>query len=358
MNNPLAEDLDHVLQHTAGLWDEFRGQRVFLAGGTGFIGCWLLESLLWANDRFNLGVRVTLLSRDPGRFRRKAPHLADNGAVHLVQGDVKSFVFPEGSFSHVIHAATESSTIFRDRDPLSMAATIIDGTRHVLTFVVNSGAKELLFISSGAVYGRQPAALERIPEEFDRAPDPEDPSATYGLAKRMAEHLCVLHAAQGGFEAKIARCFAFHGPYLPLDGHFAIGNFLRDALAGGPIIVKGDGTSVRSYLYAADLVIWLYSILCRGVSARAYNVGGETPVSISDLAVTVAKAVHSPGQVVIEKTGLEIGSAGRRYVPSTGRARQELALEERISLREGIERSACYLSRLKDGGRDKRRAEA
>lgn len=358
MSNPLADDLDHILQHTMGLWDEFRGQSVFVTGGTGFIGCWLLEALLWASDRLQLGTQVTILSRAPGRFRQKAPHLASHGAVTLLEGDVKTFAFPEQPFSHVIHAATESSTILLDKTPIAMAATIIDGTRRVLEFAAVSGAKKLLFTSSGAVYGPQPADLDRISEEYIGSPDPEDPSATYGLAKRMAEHLCVLYAASGGFEAKIARCFAFHGPYLPPDGHFAIGNFLRDALAGRPIIVQGDGTPLRSYLYAADLAIWLYAILCRGRNARAYNVGGEIPISIADLARTMVKLVHSSGEVMVKGTCLDSGSAGKRYIPSTVRARRDLALEEWIPLREGIERSTKHFSRLNKGGRNMRGAEA
>src|SRR5712664_1345529 len=101
------QDMDHILSHTRELWKDLRGRSVFLTGGTGFVGAWLLESLLWANDKLDLGVCVVVLTRNPERFREKAPHLAGHSAVRLLGGNVVGFDFPEGSFPFVIHAATE-----------------------------------------------------------------------------------------------------------------------------------------------------------------------------------------------------------------------------------------------------------
>src|SRR5579883_949281 len=110
MENPLSGDLDHVLNHTADLWDELRGRRIFITGGTGFFGCWLLESFAWANDKLGLDAQALVLTRNPQAFREKAPHLAHHRAIQLHPGYIRTFAFPEGCFSHVIHAATESST--------------------------------------------------------------------------------------------------------------------------------------------------------------------------------------------------------------------------------------------------------
>ena len=358
---PIAqEDLDHILAHTVGLWEELRGQRVFLTGGTGFFGCWLLESFCHANRELALNATATVLTRNPDAFTQKAPHLASDPAIHIHAGDVRSFTFPPDDHAFIIHAATDSGGQQGASRALDLLDTIVEGTRHTLDFARTRGTRKFLLTSSGAVYGKQPSNLIHIPEDHHGAPDPLLAASNYGEGKRMAEHLCALYGAEAAqktpekvgfvnendseshsFACKIARCFAFVGPHLPLDAHFAIGNFMRDAMAGNAIEIGGDGTPHRSYLYAADLMIWLWTILFRGQPSRAYNVGSEDSLSIQQLAQAAADALHPSLRIHVAKRAIP-GAPISRYVPSTQRAQHELGLSQRISLVDAMQRTARW----------------
>lgn len=336
--NPLAADLDHVLAHTRSLWEELRGQRIFIAGGTGFFGCWLLESFAWANDKLGLNASALVLTRNVESFRKKAPHLASHPAIQFQTGDICSFEFPKGNFSHIIHAATEASAKLIEENPLLMFDTIVEGTRRTLEFARHSGAKKILLASSGAVYGRQPSEVRHLSEDCTGGPDVAEARSAYGEGKRAAEMLCAIYAKQHGLEPKIARCFAFVGPYLPLDIHFAIGNFIRDSLAGVAIRINGDGTPLRSYLYAADLAVWLWTILFLGQPCRPYNVGSEIDLTIQEIARAVAVATRPAVAVLVAREPVP-GKPVERYIPATQRAQIELGLKEHFGLAESIQRT-------------------
>ena len=342
MTNPLADDLDHVLDRTRGLWEELRGGRLFITGGTGFFGCWLLESFAWANDALGLGAEAVVLTRNAAAFGRKAPHLAGRADLRLQSGDVRDFAFPAGPFTHVIHAATDASVSLNTDAPLTMFDTIVQGTRRTLDFARQCGlgvTPKVLLTSSGAVYGRQPPDLSHTPEEYGGAPDALDPHSAYAQGKRVAEYLAGVYHRQHGLPVKIARGFAFVGPYLPLDVHFAAGNFLHDGLRGGPVRVGGDGTPYRSYLYAADLAVWLWTLLFRAAPCRPYNVGGEEAVSIAELAYCIAAHFGVGVQIAKDATP---GRPAERYVPDARRAREELGLRTWISLPDAVARTARW----------------
>lgn len=341
--NPLAEDLDDVVEGMGSLWDDLRGARLFITGGTGFFGCWLLETLLWANDRLGLEASAVVLTRDAKAFSGSAPHLASHRALTLHAGDVRTFAFPTGAFTHIVHAATASSAPV---PPDEMFDTIVTGTRRTLEFARFSGARRFLLTSSGAVYGVQPPDVANISEDYVGAPDCTDPRNAYGEGKRAAEMLCAVYASST-LQPTIARCFAFVGPYLPLDAHFAVGNFIRDALAGGPIRIRGDGTSLRSYMYGADLATWLWTILLRGDPMRPYNVGADQPVSIKQLADAVARQFSHEIPVTISFSKAD-ESAGKRYVPSTVRSRVDLGLNMTFDLDPALARTIKWAGVQRD----------
>lgn len=339
--NRLAPDLELIAANTQALWDELRGERLFITGGTGFFGCWLVESFCFVNHQLGLGAEATILTRNPEGFAKKCPHLASDSAVHLYAGDVRNFVFPAGKFAYVIHAATEASAKQAADAPLEMLSTIIAGTEHTLEFATACGAKKFLLTSSGAVYGKQPANLTHVPESYLGAPEPLDSANVYAEGKRVSELLCSIYQKQPGLECKIARCWAFCGPHLPLDKHFAIGNFIGDILAGRAIQIHGDGTPRRSYLYAADLTVWLWTMLFRAPALVPFNVGSAYDVSILELAQAVAATLNPKAEIHVARQPVP-RAAPARYVPSVDRAREVLGLREITSLEEAIRRTAKW----------------
>jgi dTDP-glucose 4,6-dehydratase len=316
MSHELKQDIEHVLAHTGPLWERLAGTNILLTGGTGFVGSWLLECFVWANQHLSLNARIYVLTRDAQAFRNKKAHLAHDPSVTILQGDLRTYRFPQQSFHYVIHAAAE-----------------MESTQRVLEMAKTCGTGRLLYTSSGAVYGEQPVDLEKVEEDFGPLPEPATP---YARAKREAEALC-WQAAASGLEVVVARLFAFAGPYLPLDQNFAVGNFIRDARSGGPIRIEGDGTPMRSYLYAADMAIWLWTLLVQGDSARPYNVGSDRAISILDLARTVERVCGPGCGITIAKTARQ-GDKQKRYIPSTERARMQLGLYEWVGLEEAIGR--------------------
>lgn len=336
MANPLAANLEVILDRSESRLRGLKGERLFLTGGTGFFGRWLLETLTWANDRLDLDLRITVLSRDPTGFAHQAPHLGNHSTVDWCHGDVRSFKSPDGQFSFVIHAATAASLPLSQAEPLITFDTIVNGTKRVLEFAIDSDCQAFLLTSSGAVYGPQPVDLSHLSEDYTGAPNPNRRESVYGEGKRAAELLC----AASGLPTKIARGFAFVGPFLPMDAHFAIGNFIRDAVNNRDILVQSDGTAIRSYLYAADLVVWLLAILLDGKSNYPYNVGSDEPVSIRSLAEqTASLAENTKVTIQMESTGLPI----QRYLPSIDRARFELGLDVWTSLDQALKSSFDWL---------------
>ena len=331
-----ADDLKHILVHTAELLRELDGKRIFITGGTGFFGIWLLETIAYANDQLGICVSATVLSRDPQAFLARMPHLAKRGEFGWVLGHPTSFAFPNTPNDYLLHLATATSAHLGTTDAAVMLKTKLASISHVLDFARHAGIRRMLVTSSGAIYGPQPRELSHIPETYTGAPDPLDPVSAYGNGKRLVEQMCALAP---DVEIVIARCFSFIGPHLPLDARFAAGNFIRDALAGGPIKIKGDGSPVRSYLYAADLTIWLITLLLKGRASQAYNVGSDAAVNLAELAQSVARVA---GGMVVDIAKPRSDGSAERYVPAIDKVRTELGLDVRVALESALERSLAW----------------
>src|SRR5258708_1242453 len=187
MDTALKEDLDRILKIiNPFIWDQLQRKRIFITGGTGFFGIWLLESLSHANEVFNLNMEILFLTRNPKEFEKKPRALFSKGFIDYLEGNVKDFQYPRVGFDYIIHAAAESSERLNNDDPLEMMDTIVGGTRNVLEFGRRAGVKRILFISSGAVYGRQPNDVTHITEDILNVPDTLNSKSAYAESKRLA----------------------------------------------------------------------------------------------------------------------------------------------------------------------------
>lgn len=296
---------------------DLRGRRIFLTGGTGFVGRTLLDYFAESAAVHGPEFQVRVMSRTPQAFLQRHPRYGNMSWLSLVQGDLRTFPVAETGFTDVVHAAADTHGV---ADKAAWMAQIIGGTQSALEWAVAAGATRFLLTSSGAVYGPQPGALARLPEDYAGAPPTTSLTSVYGQAKRVAEQLCTVYADRHALQPVIARCFAFAGEHLAPDGPYAIGNFIRDAVAGRAIRVQGDGRAVRSYLYGRDMAHWLATLLAVAPAGQAYNVGSDQAITIADLARSVAAALAPDAPVVIDGHVAD-DSARSHYVPDVSRAR-------------------------------------
>ena len=309
--------------------DQMRNKSVFITGGTGFFGFWLLNLLTILNaDGF--GITATLLSRNPEQFLADNPQYKDVNWLHWVTGDVESYEFPDRKFEMFIHGAANTKPESLNKQ-VPVFDSIVFGTKHLLEHACISGARRFLLISSGAVYGEVPEGLEAISEDVVTSPHTNKPENAYGDAKRAAEMLGCCYAFEKGIEVVTARCFAFTG--YGIGGHLVLGLLIKQALNNDHIIINGSGLARRSFLHGRDLSIWLLKLLADGINAEIYNVGSDEAYSILGLAELVRDEL-APGKK-ITVLGAQKKEQRLNYIPSIEKARS-LGLGVWTTLRDAI----------------------
>lgn len=317
---------------------KLHGRRLYLSGATGFFGKNLL-SLLAHLERQGAVFSVTALSRSPDRFLAEQPWCRRLQWLEWRTGDVSAPWPGTGTYDCLIHAATDTAASAH-LDKMTLFDEIIAGARNAMEFAALRGIRRLLLTGSGAQYGAIPERYSSgVPEASQLACDTAKTTSAYGEGKRASEILAALYSQKHGIDVINTRCFAFVGPGLPLDGHFAIGNFIRNALDGQPIRLATDGEAVRSYLYGADLAVWLMLLLLEADNGTVVNVGSDSAISVLDLATRVRDVVNP---TVAVRAGMSASGGERNYyVPSIARARA-LGLDAWTNLDRAIARTALW----------------
>jgi len=324
------DDLRLVVESVGPLWQRLAGCRVLFTGASGFFGSWMLESFLHAGTQLALPVRALALTRDRSRFSQSLPHLAADPRVEILESDAATMPAPDGPVDFVIHS------LFSPAPLAEMEEHFFSATARLLEIASQKSARGCLLCSTGAVY--KPTEESRPISEGHPRFERGDP-LSYPRIRSGIEDQWIGEGMRLGLPVTVARGFAFVGPRLPLDGQFAVGNFLRDALLGRPITVHGDGRPVRSYLHAADLAARLWHLVLNGDPGGIFNVGGDRTITVGDCASAVARLVTPTLDVRI------LSHDGRfsYYVPDTSRFDLAHGLPAPIPFSEALRRTWNWL---------------
>lgn len=330
MDNMIIEkDINNIIK--CNDFSKLKNKSVFITGATGLFGLWLLEFLLFLNKKYDFNITITILTRSYYNFISKYPKFKDCN-IDYIENDIANFKLNRryDFFFDLVWAKSENSE--------ETYNIMVSGIKNVIKICENIEVEKLLFISSGAVYGKQPSDILKITEDIKGIP-----INAYAKAKKYSEELLLDSKINVG----IARGFSFIGAYMRLD-YFAIANFIDNVINNRDIIIKGDGSPIRSYLYMADAIHWLLTILLKAENNSIYNVGGGDGISIYDLAKKVSKQVNNyTGKIKVlgEKN---YGMAPERYVPDTSKIIKELGVKENYTLDEAIKRTIEYYKGLKN----------
>lgn len=342
----LLPDLELASMQLANSLGALKGKKILITGGTGFFGQWLLYFLIHLNTKYALQIELFCLSRDSNSFLAKHPKIKTQDFIQWANADIKHEFNLDFAPDFVFHMATDVP-VNKANNTNESFDSIVAGTKNVLNFLSKKNHKaKLLLTSSGAVYGKQPVKISHLEESFIGMGSPAGEENFYAKAKRVSEEMCALHMKNNAnVEFVSARCFAFSGPFLAQDKNFAIGNFVGDLAQNKDIIVLGNGQAKRSYMYGADLVLWLVTLLIEGQSGEAYNVGSDEAISIGDLANKVAS--FNPSIKVEIKKAIMPNDVLEQYVPSIEKAKNDLGLKLNFSLDYSIQRMINFNSQFK-----------
>jgi nucleoside-diphosphate-sugar epimerase len=359
----LAELLEKDLGHIAASLDQelgaMGGSNLLITGGAGFLGYYLVQSVLYWNQRHAAGrpIHVTVIDN----YQRGVPtwilEFGKRPDLTLLEHDVRR-PLPSGlrAFHYIIHAAGIASPTYYRQYPLETMETNIEGLRHLLEYArfrrsSSEPVKGFLFYSSSEIYGDPVPGNIPTPEDYRGNVSCTGPRACYDESKRYGETLTVTFTRQHGIPATIARPFNNYGPGLKITDRRVIPDFARDVLEGRDIVMLSDGSPRRTFCYAADAVAGYYKVLVRGRPGEPYNIGVERPeismVELAEQIVALARELFAYPGTVVRQASREadyLVDNPTRRCPVITRARTELGYDPSIGLEEGLRRSLVWYS--------------
>jgi UDP-glucuronate decarboxylase len=332
-------DIKQIAERFSNDINFFKNKTIFITGATGFFGLWLLYVLVELNNIYKCNIRIFALSRDPSIFIKKNPQLKKH--IFFIKGDIRSFILDDINIDYCFHMATTNAhETFKNEDQINKIDLLYNGTKNLMQQLIKADVKKIIFTSSGVVYGAL-ESQDHFSEDSFTAPSTIEVSSALAEGKRLAEYIISYYCKSNQIPFNIARCFSFVGQNLPFDIHYAVGNFINDALNNDEIIIKGTGKDIRSYLFAGDAITWLLKILITPNYNQIYNVGSGRQISINSLAELVGRLISPNKNIVIENKLKQNDNFMRSiYVPNINKIIKDLGVEEWTSIEEAIIKTA------------------
>ena len=337
----VRNDAEAVLTGRTEVLKPLANRHLFISGGTGFLGTWLLELIAILNAGYQFSTQVTVLSRSAPDFARRHKHLGGRKEYRFVEGDIRYLTELPRDTDFVLHAAA-----LTDRRLFASNPTVVGEVNGVGTIRLLRAAnllehvKKVVLVSSGLVYGPQALSVERIDESSSSGFPCDTANAVYAESKRFAEAMASSFVSETKLPLVIVRPFAFVGPYQSLELPWAVTDFIRDSLAGRSIKIMGDGSTVRSLMYASDYAYWTLAALACGRERNAYNIGSPHPIDLLSLARMITQH-FMPQPEILTKIG-QAGHETTRLVPCVDKARRELGVEITVSLPEAVQKAIAW----------------
>lgn len=266
-----------------------------ISGVTGFVGSWLLDSLMHINKEFSLKIEITGITRNASKIDSWID-LASEKNVHIIESDIRRQTKIAGSFTHVVHAATPTTTATRAGDLGNVFESSVIGAQNLLEIAKKQDTPPIfLHTSSGAIYEKLPSSLKNIPLNWQRqdlaASDEVD--SEYARAKIETEKLIEAATIEGTVKGINARLFSFMGPRVPLQEHYSIGNFMYSGIYEDEINLSVNPATVRSYEYAADMASTLIYVLGLG-QPGTFHIGSDKGHELLHWAELVGRVFSKP----------------------------------------------------------------
>jgi nucleoside-diphosphate-sugar epimerase len=281
----VEEDLKYITDSDLP-WGELEGTNILITGANGMLPSYMVETILYLNKtRFKKKAKVfAVIRKYPKAKKRFSKHLR-NPYLVFIQQDIKDPLEGIPKIDYLIHAASLASPKYYGINPVGVLIPNTIGTYNCLELARKHKVKSFLFFSSGEVYGNIGG---KIPEYLFGNLDPLEPRACYAESKRMGETMCMAYHRQYGIPVKTVRPFHTYGPYVDLDDGRVFADFISDVINKKDIVIKSNGSSRRAFCYLSDATIAYFTVLLKGQSGEAYNVGGfET--GIRELAEMLAR---------------------------------------------------------------------